>query len=203
MDSKNEVRRVSKQIHTVIKTGLLLASFIALTGCGKESQAKLMVENFNIVDTYDYDKIKVVVEEEKTPEQIAREIIQEEMGLNITPQDTYDEYGLSPQNGLFVNSAILEGPEIPSTPGFDKNLYIGQTGSNTVNDFLYVKYDELQQRRESVVAQNTESQQEKDIAEDIQKRLAEQEQTIYQQQELVKQQEELYPELFPKIEIQE
>ena len=181
---------------------MLLVVVLVLVGCKQESQAQLMVENFNIVDPYEYDKIKVVVEEQKTPEQVARDILQEEMGLDITPQEHYDEYGLSPKNGLFVNSAILEGPEIPSRPGFDINLYLGQRNKDTtVDDYLYVKYDELQQRRSSVLSQFSEEQQVQDIATDIEKRLAEQEQTIYQQQEISRQQEELYPDLFPKIEV--
>lgn len=196
------MRRLSINIKRISQLSILLVGVLVLVGCKQESQAQLMVENFNIVDPYDYDKIKVVVEEQKTPEQVARDILQEEMGLDITPQEHYDEYGLSPQNGLFVNSAILEGPEIPSRPGFDINLYLGQRNKDTtVEDYLYVKYDELQQRRSSVMSQFDEEQQIQDIATDIEKRLAEQEQTIYQQQEISRQQEELYPDLFPKIEI--
>lgn len=196
------MRRLSINIKRTSQLSLLLFLVLVLVGCKQESQAQLMVENFNIVDPYEYDKIKVVVEEEKTPEQVARDILQEEMGLDITPQEHYDEYGLSPKNGLFVNSAILEGPEIPSRPGFDINLYLGQRNKDTtVEDYLYVKYDELQQRRSSVMSQFSEEQQIQDIATDIEKRLAEQEQTIYQQQEISRQQEELYPDLFPKIEV--
>lgn len=196
------MRRLSINIKRISQLSLLLVGVLVLVGCKQESQAQLMVENFNIVDPYDYDKIKVVVEEQKTPEQVARDILQEEMGLDITPQEHYDEYGLSPKNGLFVNSAILEGPEIPSRPGFDINLYLGQRNKDTtVEDYLYVKYDELQQRRSSVLTQYSEEQQIQDIATDIEKRLAEQEQTIYQQQEISRQQEELYPDLFPKIEV--
>lgn len=196
------MRRLSINIKRISQLSILLVGVLVLVGCKQESQAQLMVENFNIVDPYDYDKIKVVVEEQKTPEQVARDILQEEMGLDITPQEHYDEYGLSPTNGLFVNSAILEGSEIPSRPGFDINLYLGQRNKDTtVEDYLYVKYDELQQRRSSVMSQFSEEQQIQDIANDIEKRLAEQEQTIYQQQEISRQQEELYPDLFPKIEI--
>lgn len=196
------MRRLSINIKRISQVSLLLFSILVLVGCKQESQAQLMVENFNIVDPYEYDKIKVVVEEQKTPEQVARDILQEEMGLDITPQEQYDEYGLSPKNGLFVNSAILEGPEIPSRPGFDINLYLGQSNKDTtVDDYLYVKYDELQQRRSSVLSQFSEEQQVQNIATDIEKRLAEQEQTIYQQQEISRQQEELYPDLFPKIEV--
>lgn len=196
------MRRLSINIKRTSQLSLLLFLVLVLVGCKQESQAQLMVENFNIVDPYEYDKIKVVVEEEKTPEQVARDILQEEMGLDITPQEHYDEYGLSPKNGLFVNSAILEGPEIPSRPGFDINLYLGQRNKDTtVDDYLYVKYDELQQRRSSVLSQFSEEQQVQNIATDIEKRLAEQEQTIYQQQEISRQQEELYPDLFPKIEV--
>lgn len=196
------MRRLSINIKRISQLSILLVGVLVLVGCKQESQAQLMVENFNIVDPYDYDKIKVVVEEQKTPEQVARDILQEEMGLDITPQEKYDEYGLSPTNGLFVNSAILEGPEIPSRPGFDINLYLGQRNKDTtVEDYLYVKYDELQQRRTSVLSQYSEEQQIQDIATDIEKRLAEQEQTIYQQQEISRQQEELYPDLFPKIEV--
>lgn len=196
------MRRLSINIKRISQLSILLVGVLVLVGCKQESQAQLMVENFNIVDPYDYDKIKVVVEEQKTPEQVARDILQEEMGLDITPQEKYDEYGLSPTNGLFVNSAILEGSDIPNRPGFDINLYLGQRNKDTtVEDYLYVKYDELQQRRSSVMSQFSEEQQIQDIANDIEKRLAEQEQTIYQQQEISRQQEELYPDLFPKIEI--
>lgn len=191
-------------LHKLYRLGMLLVIPLILAGCGEPSQAQIMVDNFNVVDPYDYDKIKVIVEEEKSPEEVAKDIIQEELGLNTEMQLYYDEYGLSPQNGLFVNSGILDGPEIPSNPAFDINMYLGQQGQDsTVEDFLFVKYDELQNRRQSVMAQYSTEQQLLDITTDIQQRMTEQEQNIYQQQIAQQQQEELYPELFPKIEITE
>ena len=73
------MRRLSINIKRTSQVSLLLFLILVLVGCKQESQAQLMVENFNIVDPYEYDKIKVVVEEQKTPEQVARDILQEEM----------------------------------------------------------------------------------------------------------------------------
>src|SRR5699024_1774916 len=112
--------------------GLFFVSVVVLVGCASESeeQAKLLIENFEILDDYDYDKIKVVVEEEKTPQELAFDILAEQMGLNVTPKEAYDEFGLSTSNGIFVNAAILEGSEIPKEPGFDKNAALTAQSKN-------------------------------------------------------------------------
>lgn len=180
---------------------LLLGMALFLVGCGNDSEAKaeLLIQNFSIVDDYEYDRVKVVVEDELTPEEVAKDILADAMNLNITLKDKYDEFGISPSNGIFVSAAILDGPEIPKEPGFDKQAAIQATNNNTNNnqDFLVAKYDELQRNRQNIVSGYSQDDTLVDITDTINRRLNEQTDRIQEQQEHQRLQEEIFgvPEL--------
>ena len=180
---------------------LLLGMSLILVGCGNDAEAKaeLLIQNFSIVDDYEYDRVKVVVEDELTPEEVAKDILADTMNLNITLKDNYDEFGISPSSGIFVSAAILDGPEIPIEPGFDKQAAIQATNNNTNNnqDFLVAKYDELQRNRQNLVSGYSQDDTLVDITDTINRRLNEQTDRIQEQQEQQRLQEEIFgvPEL--------
>lgn len=184
-----------------LKAGLLLAGALVLVGCQNDSEAKatMLIENFSIVDAYDYDKVKVVVEEERTADEVAKDILADAMNLNITQKETYDEFGISPSNGLFVSAAILDGPEIPVEPGFDKQLALSSNSNNTNNnqEFLVSKFDELQRNRQNIVSNYSQDDTLLDITDTINRRLKEQENRIDEQIEQKRIQEDIFgvPEL--------
>ena len=141
------------------RTKLLLALPIllgTLYGCeNEEKEARILErEDFAIVDTYDYDLVKVVVEEEKTAEELATEILLDEMGLNIEDSVSYERYGISNSNGIFVNAAILDGTELPTVSGFDlETINALNTDSGADEETLtYTKFNDLQANRERSVS---------------------------------------------------
>lgn len=175
--------------------GLFFVSVVVLVGCASESeeQAKLLIENFEILDDYDYDKIKVVVEEEKTPQELAFDILAEQMGLNVTPKEEYDEFGLSTSNGIFVNAAILEGPEIPKEPGFDKNAALtAQSKNQNIDNTVMSKFDNIQASRQAAVNNYDINDEQLNIASLIEQRVVKQEEEIAYQREQRRLQDEIF-----------
>lgn len=166
---------------------------IILTGCSNEKReaAKLIINNYSIVDDYDYDKVKVVVSEEKTPEELARDILENKMGLRVDKVEKYKEYGISEDNGIFVNAAILDGPQINKEPAFDKQKALANVKNNVGMDSILTQtYDELMRNRATVA--NSKEIQLINIKEDIENKIKEQEENIKKQEELRKQQERLF-----------
>lgn len=161
----------------------------------------MQIENFNIADPYDYDKIKVTVEEEKTPNQLAREILEEEMKLKINKEPKYQEFGISDQNGLFVSAGILDGPEIPSEPSFDKDLMLKaqKEGLDSVRTEIIQKFQEIQGNRRETVSKFTEADILENIELRVQQRMLDQEDRIEQQ----KIQKELQDEIYGKPQVKE
>lgn len=175
--------------------GLFFVSVVVLVGCASESeeQAKLLIENFEILDDYDYDKIKVVVEEEKTPQELAFDILAEQMGLNVTPKEAYDEFGLSTSNGIFVNAAILEGSEIPKEPGFDKNAALtAQSKNQNIDNTVMSKFDNIQASRQAAVNNYDINDEQLNIASLIEQRVVKQEEEIAYQREQRRLQDEIF-----------
>lgn len=181
-------------MHRGVKlTGLVLLVLV-LAGCGDSTRktAELLIQDFNIVDPYEYDKIKVVVEEEKDPEELAQELLLKEMGLDIQSRNSYAEYGVSENNGVFVNAAILAGPELRVEPAFDKQAALrGQHEERKVSDSLIQTYEQLEQER-LLALRKTVEEQRVDVTRDIQRRLEEQSDIIAKQREEQRMQEEIF-----------
>ena len=160
-----------------------------LVGCSNEekvARAELR-ENFEIVDTYDYDQVKVVVDDEKTPEELAKEILLDEMGLTSNDLDHYESYGISSNNGIFVNAAILDGSALPTVSGFDlaSITAINNNVSVTDDSTTYAKFNVLQTNREKSVASYNKNKElnATTISEELAKKAAEQEAKIAKQKE--------------------
>lgn len=173
---------------------VIVSSVFLLGACSskREKDAEVLISNFSIVDDYAYDKVKIIVEEEKTPEQVAKELLLTKMNLSISVPTMYPEYGVDKDNGIFVNSAILDGPNIPTEPGFDKaEALVGQTNRGLSQDEVIDTFEELQRAR-AIAAAKQEQDQEVNIANDIQRRLLEQQAQIHQQQEQKQLQDELF-----------
>lgn len=160
-----------------------------LVGCSSEEKvARAEVrENFEIVDTYDYDLVKVVVDDEKTPEELAKEILLDEMGLTSNDLDHYESYGISSNNGIFVNAAILDGSALPTVSGFDLASITAINNNVSVTDesTTYAKFNVLQTNREKSVASYNKNKElnATTIAEELAKKAAEQEAKIAKQKE--------------------
>lgn len=97
-------------------------SILLLSACGggeekeKVNQAK---KDFNILYTYDESKILPVIEDEKSPNELAKEYLTDRMGLNNDESPKYKERGVEKEQGIFIESAIYEGGEVPNVSAMD------------------------------------------------------------------------------------
>lgn len=132
---------------------MLLAPLLILVGCGDDEEQRLTIQNFDIIDTYEYDKVKVVVEDEKSPEELAYDVLMDSMGLKSNQEEGYKEVGISESNGVFINAGILDGNKVPKVSGYSASDVVqvnsGQEASESVK---LEKFQELQQNREYKVS---------------------------------------------------
>ena len=125
-----------------------------LFGCSDEKeQQRLTIQNFELIDTYEYDKVKVVVEEEKTPEELAYDVLMESMGLVANDVEGYKEVGISEKNGVFINAGILEGNRIPKVSGYSaRDIAQVNSGQEQSESIKLEYFQELQKNREYKVS---------------------------------------------------
>lgn len=169
---------------------LLLTPVLILAGCGdKEEQQRLTIQNFDLMDTYDYDKVKVVVEDKKTSEELAYDVIMESMGLANNDTEGYKEVGISESNGVFINAGILEGDKIPTLSGYSvEDALQVNSGAEQSEAVKIEKFKELQKNRGYKVSVYDEDEVLKETAERIKQ--ASMEQETRRQEQLEKQEEQ-------------
>lgn len=101
-----------------IKVGVLaFAGLLVLSACGSEESKEVQKakEDFKVLYSYEESKIMPVINEEKTSEELAQEYLEDKIGLNSESEDTrYKEQGVKEDQGIFVESAIYEGNQIPN-----------------------------------------------------------------------------------------
>lgn len=163
----------------------LIVPALVLAGCSdEEEQQRLTIQNFDIIDTYDYDRVKVVVEDEKTPEELAYEVLMDSMGLNSSQQDGYREVGIDEGNGVFINAGILEGNRIPTVSGYSaEDVMQVNNGQEQSEAVKLEQFQELQRNREYKVSVYDEEAVLKETADRIRQATMEQELRIQEQLE--------------------
>lgn len=164
---------------------------IALVACSSEKEEqKLTIENFDLVDTYQYDKVKVVVEDEKTPEELAYEVLMDTLGLTSDQQDSYKEVGISDTNGVFVNAGILEGSNIPNVSGFSAEQAAMLDNEKDKSESMKIEeFQKLQESRERKVSVYDEEKSLEDTKKRIERAAKEQEIRIQEQQKEAQEQQ--------------
>src|SRR5699024_4424117 len=109
---------VKKKLMIPIALGVLL-----LSACGEKGEVKEQVkqakDDFNILYSYEESKILPVIEEEKTPNELAREYLTDRIGLNEDESTGYKERGVKKDQGIFIESAIYEGGKVPNITAMD------------------------------------------------------------------------------------
>lgn len=125
-----------------------------LNGCGSDedeivSQAK---EDFNVLYTYEEDKIRPVLDEEKTPEELAKEYLKGSLGIE-NGEPKFAERGVVEDQGVFVESGIYEGGTIPNVAALskeDKEL-INKGQEDVFAKEKAEEYDELSKERQEII----------------------------------------------------
>ena len=173
---------------------VLLMSLLVLSGCKDEELEERRVAriDYEILDFYDYDRVKVVVEDEKTAEELANEKLREKVGLTDTSDYSYPEVGIASSQGIFVETAIADGPVLPTLHGFsiqDADL-INNTGIVEWESRLQESYDKLigtRQQDLEVLQENFDSQ--ADLIAEIEREAEEQRKRIEEQKKAKEEQE--------------
>lgn len=163
----------------------LALSVALLAGCSNEKEEqKLTIQNFDIVDTYEYDKVKVVVEEEKTAEELAYDVLMDTMGLANNQEDGYKEVGINEKNGVFINAGILEGNQIPKVSGYSAEGALVVNDGGEQSETVKLEYfKELQKNREYKISSYDEDEALKETAEKIKQATLEQQIRIQEQED--------------------
>lgn len=100
-----------------MKKGLVVLGLVSILLVGCNSEEKKMVlqekESFQLLYNYEEDKVRPIVEEEKTPEELVEEIVLEGLGIE-TDTTKYKDAGVLKGQGIFIESAVREGSKIPN-----------------------------------------------------------------------------------------
>lgn len=154
----------------IFLTALLIPMFI-LTGCNNEEKEKIAneVETFQPLKKYTVARAEEYLVEEKTAEEIASEVFKEQLGI-LNNKETSFEISGNIDSNIFVQSAVSDGKNIPTVPGFsDKDIQkINDSGGVDVwAEDNETDYNELLKNRD-IVVEKLDGNSEKKLTDSIQ-----------------------------------
>lgn len=177
------------------KIGLLvLATTLFLVGCSNEEveERKQARVNYEILDTYEYDRVKVVVEEELTAAELATETLREKVGLTTGGVLKYSQVGIAEGLGIFVETAISDGSVIPTKSGFsDAEIEaINSSTDKSWEELLVENFSTLEDgRKKSLSSLNENIDKESELTAEIAKAAEEQKARIAKQEKDLEEQQ--------------
>lgn len=135
--------------------GILLVGVLFLSACGGEEKEAVEKEKkeFDILYTYEVSKILPVVNEEKTPEELAEGYLRDRVGISDEEDIGFKERGVVSKQGIFIESAIYDGNAIPNISAMDQDTKDRVTDKREDRTIAKKKdeYDELIKNREDVL----------------------------------------------------
>lgn len=154
----------------IFLTALLIPMFI-LTGCNNEEKEKIAneVETFQPLKKYTVARAEEYLVEEKTAEEIASEVFKEQLGI-LNNKETSFEISGNIDSNIFVQSAVSDGENIPTVPGFsDKDIQkINDSGGVDVwAEDNETDFNELLKNRD-IVVEKLDGNSEKKLTDSIQ-----------------------------------
>lgn len=177
------------------KIGLLvLATTLFLVGCSNEEveERKQARVNYEILDTYEYDRVKVVVEEELTAAELATETLREKVGLTTGGVLKYSQVGIAEGLGIFVETAISDGSVIPTKSGFsDAEIEaVNSSTDKSWEELLVENFSTLEEgRKKSLSSLNENIDKESELTAEIAKAAEEQKARIAKQEKDLEEQQ--------------
>lgn len=159
---------------------IVVGGLMVLSACGGKDLKKGVEKakkDFEILYTYEESKIMPVIKEEKTPEELAKDYLQDRIGLSDGENPEYKEQGVLRDQGVFIESAIYDGEKIPNITAMSqetkdriKNDREDRSLQRRIDEF-----EELEMQRAKVLnEQYKEDNTKKDFVEDeIRKRVEE------------------------------
>lgn len=172
----------------------MLATTLILVGCTDEELEVRKQErvNYTILDTYEYDRVKVVVEDELTAEELATETLRSKVGLTTGGILKYGEVGISENQGVFIETAIADGSVIPTKSGFsDSEIDLINTSvDKSWEQQLVEQFSVLEGGREkSLASLNENIDKESELTAEITKAAEEQKARIAEQEKALEEQQ--------------
>lgn len=162
---------------------IVLIVLLGLVGCNKEElmlvqEAK---EDFRVLYAYEEDKLRPVLEEEVTEEELARRYLLTRLELEeVNPE--YKERGILPEQGIFIESAVYDGGSIPNITPMSKEVreIVEGVREDTSTEKKQEEFNELLQNRQEFLdlqfkTDNTGIQ---EVEEEIKRRIIEYEQDM-------------------------
>ena len=165
--------------------GLLCVVSLGLAACDsdEEKAVKSQKKDFKVVYDYDYDSTRVVVEKEKTVEELAKDMMLQKVGLD-TKEKRFAAVGVEKEQGIFIESAVRDGDAIPKVSAMTKEQ-IAELNKQD-DGFTEQKkqtFDKLKEQRQSVLSKQYEDDKidAQKLESDLKKKVAEQEKKITKQ----------------------
>ncbi|MBX9158262.1 hypothetical protein [Bacillus cereus] len=165
--------------------GVLGAVSLSLAACDsdEEKAVKAQKKDFKVVYDYDYDSTRVVVEKEKTVEELAKDMMLQNVGLD-TKEKRFAAVGVEKEQGIFIESAVRDGDAIPKVSAMTKEQI---AELNQQDDGFAEKkkqtFEKLKEQRQAVLSKQYEDDkvETKKLEDDLKKKVAEQTKKIEKQ----------------------
>lgn len=164
-----------KKVLTII---LVCIPIVMLSGCDDEEQVILeqTVADYKPFKKYSESRAEEYIVEEKSAEEIASEVFKEQIGILNNKETSFLIAGNLDEN-LFVKSAVADGKNLPTIPGFTDNE-IKEINANGGLDVWAedneTDYNELLKNRD-VVVEKTEGVSENILTQSIEEAIKYQE----------------------------
>lgn len=160
---------------------VLLLTVLLLVGCNNEEKeiVRTAKEQFRVLYDYEEDKIRPVLEKDLTEEELARKYLLTRLDLE-EEEPIYKERGVLPEQGIFIESAIYEGGNIPNITAMSAETAEGLSKINNTRtqERLEKEFKELSEKRQEVLEKQYASDNTgiKDVEEEIRRKVTEYEQ---------------------------
>ncbi|PGT89931.1 hypothetical protein [Bacillus thuringiensis] len=166
--------------------GALTMSVVMLSACDsdEEKSIKEKKKSFQPIYSYDYDETRVIVEKKKSPQDLAKEMMLENVGLDTKVQ-RYAKKGVEKDQGVFLESAVRDGDKIPKVSAMSKqDIEALKQKDDGFEEKKKQTFEKLKEQRQAVLSKQYEDDKvdvqnfEKELkkkAEEQTKKIAEQE----------------------------
>lgn len=177
-DMKTQVKR--------ILLGTLVVSVAVLSACDSEEEKSIKEQkkSFQPIYSYDYDETRVIVEKEKSPQELAKEMMLENVGLDNKVK-RYARKGVEKDQGIFIESAVRDGDKVPKVSAMSKkDIEDMNKKDEGFEEQKKQTFEKLKEQRQAVLAKQYEDDkvEMKNLEAELKKKAQEQTQKIAGQQ---------------------
>lgn len=130
---------------------------LILVGCSGEDvteRNRAERHNYEILFTYDYDQVRPVIEEDKSVNEIWKDMQLESLGI-LESDTVFPKQGIDEENGVFVMAGVQDGDGIPELPYLtESDVNSGKEMSDVFAERRKEELSELLKQRQEVIKKN-------------------------------------------------